>query len=73
MIQTFWQAVGLAVFVTMTLLIVSVLLFDWWLDSHGLGTISEYSRNNPWVAWLLLSSIEFGVVGLAIHFMGTNQ
>ena len=64
-----WQQLGLIAFVFTTAGTVGVLLFDLWLYLTGRTMITEYSRANPWLAWILLTLVQFGVIGLAVHFM----
>lgn len=64
-----WQQIGLSVFILTTFVILLVLGYDLYLDLTNQKTITEYCRVNPWLAWIILGAIEFGVLGLAIHFM----
>jgi hypothetical protein len=66
-----WQVLGLTSFVTTAVGILLVLAFDLYLyrEYGNEGTITDYCRANPWLAWVLLTIIQFGVIGLAVHFM----
>ena len=64
-----WQNVGLAAFVATTLGIIAILGYDYYLYCTGQVMITTYCRANPWCAWLILTVLQFGILGLAIHFM----
>lgn len=64
-----WQQIGLSAFVFTTATIVVVLFYDLHLRLTGQEMITDYCRANPWLAWAILAFIEFGVLGLAVHFM----
>lgn len=64
-----WNLLGLVLFVTTTISMILILIFDAWLDANNFTTISQYCREQPWLAFLILSAIEIGVMGLAIHLM----
>ena len=64
-----WQQLGLASFVLTTFMMLGALAYDLYLGLSGHMLITIYCRANPWAAWVLLSIIEFGVIGLAVHFM----
>lgn len=63
------QSLGLVAFVLTTLIITAVLGWDLHRYLTNQVTVTAYCRANPWLAWILLTLIEMGVVGLAIHFM----
>ena len=64
-----WQDLGLASFVITITGTVAILLYDWWLYLTDQTMITDYCRENPWLAWVLLTVIQLGVLGLAVHFM----
>jgi hypothetical protein len=64
-----WRWWGLAVFVFMAVAIGIFLIYDWYLEANDYDTISDYCRDHPGVAWLLLTGMEFGIMGFAVHLM----
>ena len=64
-----WQELGLTSYVVMTVGALFILFFDLWLRWTGREMITDYCRANPWLAWVILALIQFGVIGLAVHFM----
>ena len=64
-----WQALGLSSFIFTAVGMILVLIYDYWLMETGREMITTYCRANPWAAWAILVVIQFGVIGLAVHFM----
>lgn len=65
-----WQNIGLMIYCIVTIGAVLILMGDWLaLERQGLPTISDYSRANPWLAYVILVLIASGNAGLAVHFM----
>lgn len=64
-----WQTLGLSLFVSITVGTLLVLLGDAYLYLTYRETLTEFCRNNPWAAWLILMLLQAGVMGVAIHFL----
>lgn len=64
-----WQNLGLISFVLTAIGMHVVLLYDYYLYRTNQEMITTYCRANPWAAWGILLIIQFGVLGLAVHFM----
>lgn len=65
-----WQQLGLTAFISTITGAIAILLVDWLvLGINGRQTITEYCRSHPWLAWLMLSALGWGMAGLAVHLM----
>lgn len=64
-----WNSLGLASFVFTSFVILITLAYDLYLRLSGQTMITDYCRAHPWAAWAILAIIQFGVMGLAVHFM----
>ena len=64
-----WQDIGLSVFVFVTVGTLGVLAYDMKLRAERVPMITDYCRAYPPYAWAILTALEIGVLGLAIHFM----
>ena len=45
-----WQTLGLAIYVTLSVVTIPVLLLDLWLAETGHTMITDYCRAHPWAA-----------------------
>ena len=66
-----YQTLGLIVFLIMAGGTQAILAYDLSLELRGFTTISSYTRAHPWLAFVILSALGFGNVGLAVHFMSS--
>lgn len=64
-----WQNLGLVWFLLVTVGILVVLMYDYYLYCRGRTLITDYCRQHPWLAFLILCVVCSGTIGLAVHFM----
>ena len=64
-----WQAIGLILFIAMSIIVNAALAWDLSLWINGQQLITTYCRQHPWAAWLILMGCMVGVMGLAVHLM----
>ena len=68
-----WQTLGLAIYVTVSVVTIPVLLLDLWLAETGHTMMTDYCRAHPWAAYLVLMAVASGLIGLAVHLMAPVQ
>lgn len=61
--------VALGVFIVIVVLIVGVLMLDYWLTINGYESITHYAHDHIWLAVLLVSFVQIATISLAIHFV----
>ena len=62
------QSVGLLIFLIVQALNLAGVSLDFALVEHGLPTVTEFGRRNPWLAAIIIIINIVGLVGLAMHF-----